>query len=605
MPNINSSNNRFINQPVTQTAASYIVSQINDFIIEVTSTSSIVTITLPSPSATGNIGKAYIVKDTSGAAQSNNIFITSASGLIDGAATAKISSNYGSLQVFCDGTNYYSFGSNNSGSFIVNEKVFTSSGTYTPTAGMLYCEVQMVGGGGGGGGTAATGVGQWAAGGGAGAGEHAVGVFSAATIGASQTVTIGAGGVGSAASTGGAGGNTSLGALMSANGGGGGVFGPSSVGTTVGGTLGGTGGTGGNYRSPGVPGGGGSALIASSVLRPGFGGSSPLGAGGVENAGPAAGASGLGYGSGGSGASQIASAGALAGGAGSAGAIFITEYIATSAASLPVVALAKASWNRQSSTLFTPGATVVQTGFGSDPGSVPSNSGSRLDLSSLTQNEGSGLTISQFQVTITQGGTYQIIGNAAMEITTVAQNGVIQCVKNGSTVLAMGAAQTQTQSAIETGSFVVTAEFAIGDTIDFRFNNAQSAGFTFWAISVSITQLPSSTIVPVTTWNPVAGTTQLMSPNSNYYPQSSSLTTFTLPVAAAAGTTMQIAGGGAGGWIVAQNAGQTINFGNQTTTTGTGGSIASQNRYDGIGVLCLVASTQWVVTSATGNLIVV
>src|SRR5690348_18057600 len=35
--------------------------------------------------------------------------------------------------------------------FSVVTQVFTSSGTYTPTAGMLYCKVRIVGGGGAGG----------------------------------------------------------------------------------------------------------------------------------------------------------------------------------------------------------------------------------------------------------------------------------------------------------------------------------------------------------------------------------------------------------------------------------------------------------------------
>jgi len=615
MPNINSSNNRFINQPVTQTAASYIVSQLNDFIIEVTNTSSVITITLPAPSATGNVGKAYIIKDTSGGAQTNNIFITPASGLIDGAVSAKISSNYGSIQVFCDGTNYYSFGSNNSGSFIVNERVFTSSGTYTPTAGMLYCEVEMVGGGGAGGGAVAPGSTGNSSGSGGGSGEYACGFFSSSQIGGSQSISIGAGGTANSGAAGGNGGITSMGSspLISALGGIGGLTVSNttlSTSSSITGGLGGSGGVGGAYRvagSPGSPGTLGYIAGVSINTVGGNGGSSYFGGGGL---GPAqdqsniAGGNGLGYGSGGGGgvANQLGSA--KAGGAGAVGAVFITEYIATSAASLPVIALAKAAWNQQSSqTSFAPGATVVQISFTSDAGTTPSNTGSRIDLSALTQNEGSGLTISQFQIAIAQAGTYQIIGSSAFFNTSGGISGNFQCVKNGTTVLGMGILQdTFSGSSIETGSFVVTAELAAGDTIDFRASSNQATSFSFRAISLAINQLPTSTIVPLAAWNMVAGTAQLMSPNNNYYPQSSSLTTFTLPIAAAAGTTMQIAGGGSGGWILAQNAGQTINFGNQATTTGTGGSIASQNQYDGVGLLCLVASTQWAVISATGNL---
>lgn len=604
MPNNNSVNNRFLNQPVTTTSTNYTALP-SDVIIEVTNTSAVRTITLPAPSTTGNVGKAFVIKDTSGGAQTNNIFIAPASGLIDGMSSLAIASNYGSAQVFCDGSNYYSFGSSTSGSFIVNERVFTTSGTYTPTAGMLYCEVEILGGGGAGGGALATTGGQNSLGTGGGGGEYAFGVFSSAQIGGSQTVTIGAGGTANSGAAGGTGGTTSLGSLMTALGGAGGTTTTASTNASAGGAVGGTGGTGGSFRNAGAQGGGVSAVFGSVALAS-IGGNSIYGAGGtaVPIANSSSGTAGLGYGSGGSGGTNYGTASANSGGAGAPGGVFITEYIATSAASMPVVALAKASWTRQSTTQFTPGATVVEINFSSDAGSVPSGTASRIDLSALTQNENSGLTISQFQAAVTQGGTYQIVGNTSMIISAVPQNGVLQCVKNGSTVLAMGVAQTQSQSEVETVSFIVTAEFAVGDTIDFRVNNQQSSGFSFWAISLAITQLPSSTIIPLTQWNPVAATSQLMAPNGRYYAQSATLTTFTLPVAAAAGTELQICGLGSGGWVLAQNAGQSINFVNQVTTTGTGGSIASSNRYDGLWLLCVVANTQWVVLSAVGNLTV-
>jgi hypothetical protein len=96
-----------------------------------------------------------------------------------------------------------------------------------------------------------------------------------------------------------------------------------------------------------------------------------------------------------------------------------------------------------------------------------------------------------------------------------------------------------------------------------------------------------------------------MASSNGYYTQNASLTTLTLPVIAPASTMMQIAGVGAGGWLLAQNAGQSINLGNQVTTVGTGGSIASTNRYDGIQILCVVANTQWIGLTAAGNLTII
>ena len=41
----------------------------------------------------------------------------------------------------------------------------------------------------------------------------------------------------------------------------------------------------------------------------------------------------------------------------------------------------------------------------------------------------------------------------------------------------------------------------------------------------------------------------------------------TLPATAAVGSRIRVSGMGAGGWLVAQNAGQSVKFGTATTTT--------------------------------------
>jgi hypothetical protein len=213
----------------------------------------------------------------------------------------------------------------------VVRQVFSSTGTYTPTAGMIYCDIIAIGGGGGGGGAGSTSATQYSWGDGAGAGEYAVGTFSAATLGASQAVTIGAlGSAGSSAGgAGGNGGNTSVGALISANGG---TGGQSNASTTTPGTggiaAGGTGGTGGDYRTPGAPGFYGIAYPTglTAILNGGMGASSLLGAGGIAGHN-AAGSAGLGSGSGGGGASQAASQAGAAGGSGTKGIVIVTEYV--------------------------------------------------------------------------------------------------------------------------------------------------------------------------------------------------------------------------------------------------------------------------------------
>lgn len=103
-------------------------------------------------------------------------------------------------------------------------------------------------------------------------------------------------------------------------------------------------------------------------------------------------------------------------------------------------------------------------------------------------------------------------------------------------------------------------------------------------------------------WNDTTGATQALAVNNGYSMNRGTLITATLPATAAFGDIIEISGYGAGGWIIAQNASQTIHFGAVNTTTGTGGSLASSNRYDCVKLFCAVANTDFVVQSAIGNL---
>ena len=102
----NSVNNIFKNTPVTSTAVSYTALP-TDVIINVTNTTSVLTITLPTASSV-NQGKWYLIKDTSGGAGTNNIQIIPSSGTINGGSNLTISVNYGFLQVYNDGANWFS-----------------------------------------------------------------------------------------------------------------------------------------------------------------------------------------------------------------------------------------------------------------------------------------------------------------------------------------------------------------------------------------------------------------------------------------------------------------------------------------------------------------
>jgi hypothetical protein len=213
------------------------------------------------------------------------------------------------------------------GAFVkINVQTFTSSGTYTPSTGLLYAIIEGVGGGGGGGGAAInTTANQTDSGGGGGGAEYSRVVASAATIGASQTVTIGAAGAaGSAgANNGGSGGTTSVGSIMTAVGGSGGAGATANTGQN--GASGGAGGTGSLQVGAAGFNGYGGALI-SGLAYSGRGGDSAWGRGGLQVfAGN--GNAGTGSGSGGSGGNDYNNTANRSGGAGSAGKVIITEYL--------------------------------------------------------------------------------------------------------------------------------------------------------------------------------------------------------------------------------------------------------------------------------------
>ena len=197
----------------------------------------------------------------------------------------------------------------------------TSSGTYTPTAGMKYCRVRLKGPGGGSGGVGNN----WIASGGAGEGGYCEKIFSAADIGVSQSVTIGSpGAAGSSGGVSGTDGGTSLfGAFLTANGG------KLSAGRTTNGVApGGDGGTatGGDINIKGSCGESVVVTGGSSQACGGKGGATILCTSGLPGINGSTGAASNGYGAGGPG-SATASGGGFAGVTGTGGVCLIEEFI--------------------------------------------------------------------------------------------------------------------------------------------------------------------------------------------------------------------------------------------------------------------------------------
>lgn len=142
---------------------------------------------------------------------------------------------------------------------------------------------------------------------------------------------------------------------------------------------------------------------------------------------------------------------------------------------------------------------------------------------------------------------------------------------------------------------------------DIYFDNSANIGYTATTGGASGTAVwtADSSAASSFAWNNTTGTTQAMAVNNGYVSNNAALSTFTLPTTSAVGQRVAVQGAGAAGWLLAQNAGQTIHFGTSTTTAGAGGSLASTNQYDHIELICITANTTWAAYNAQGNLTVV
>ncbi|MGT5552865.1 tail fiber protein [Escherichia coli] len=198
----------------------------------------------------------------------------------------------------------------------LNTRVFTSSGTYTPTPGTKRIRVTITGGGGGGGGCKAISNNETFFGAGGGAGGTIISIMTPTQN--SYPVTIGAGGAGGVSATNGtSGGNSVFASLIAPGGAGGGKVGVTN-------TNGGNGGvpSTGDIRITGGNGGDGQS---GNISVSGEGGTSYWGGGGRAGAG--GGVSGKAYGSGGGGAYDAGYSGtSMTGGKGAAGICIIEEF---------------------------------------------------------------------------------------------------------------------------------------------------------------------------------------------------------------------------------------------------------------------------------------
>lgn len=168
-------------------------------------------------------------------------------------------------------------------------------------------------------------------------------------------------------------------------------------------------------------------------------------------------------------------------------------------------------------------------------------------------------------------------------------------------VIFSGAAIVEVQISKATGRLApvgagATTTASLISTSTANFNHILSAADT--NVQAALETLDEAELA----WAEVTGTTQVAGVNWGYITNNVGLVTVTLPSTCALGKRIAIIGKGAGGWKIAQNAGQTIHFLASNTTTGVTGYLASTQQYDCVEIICTTANTDFVVRTSTGNL---
>ena len=111
-----------------------------------------------------------------------------------------------------------------------------------------------------------------------------------------------------------------------------------------------------------------------------------------------------------------------------------------------------------------------------------------------------------------------------------------------------------------------------------------------------------STVEGGSSWNNVTSVNNpiTLQAENTYIASGAVSVQFTLPPAAHLGDTFEIIGNG-NLWVLGQNAGQTINLGNITTTPGVLGNVTATRVSDCIVVKCIVANTLFTIRDPQGN----
>ncbi len=183
------------------------------------------------------------------------------------------------------------------------------------------------------------------------------------------------------------------------------------------------------------------------------------------------------------------------------------------------------------------GSTTLSIGNGSISNALLANP-------SLTVAAGPGLTGGG---SVPLGGATTVSANLNHDAT-LAGNG-------GSSLLGLNLANANTWTGPQT--FVSPINGNVSGTAA-GFTGALAGDVTGTQVGTVITNLSVSKISGLFKWQAVAGPSQQAQPNTGYIVTNATLVTLTLPPAPSVGDVVRVSAPGAGGWKMAQNAGQSI-----------------------------------------------
>ena len=126
---------------------------------------------------------------------------------------------------------------------------------------------------------------------------------------------------------------------------------------------------------------------------------------------------------------------------------------------------------------------------------------------------------------------------------------------------------------------------------------------------IAITNAANSITITATgggfTWQ-VIGASQTLVVENGYFCTTGGALSLALPAVSAVGDAISVVLDGSTSWTITQpNAATRIRIGNQQTTLGVGGSLASTMVGDTITLICETANARWVITEMIGNITVV